>query len=180
MHTHLTEADREQAALFALGALEPAEHQAFAAHLDAGCAACAAEVASFTSLMGDLALAASPAVPPPGLRTRVLDEVDRLARGAFHFRFADEGEWREIAAGVSRRDLGRASFLIRLSPGCSLPRHRHHVVEHCYVLEGDLRVNDRRLTAGDYHQAGPGTLHEGLTTDGGCTFLVVESADAIV
>ena len=173
-HTQLTDADRDRAALYALGILEPDEAQAFAAHLP-GCHACSEEVASMKAVAGDLSLAAGAAAPPAHVRRRVLDEVSRLAAGGFFFRTRDEGEWHEVSPGVRRRELGPSSFLIQLAPGHALRRHRHTVIERCYVLEGDLLVNDRRLEAGDYHEAGPGTLHDGLVTSGGCTFLVVES-----
>jgi anti-sigma factor ChrR (cupin superfamily) len=176
-HT-LTDADRERAALHALDALDADEAAAFAAHLREGCAACAAEVASFKTVAGDLALIAPPAVPSPALRTRVLERVARLSTRRFHFRLGDEGEWEELAPGVLRRGLSAEAYLIRLAPGCSIPRHRHTVVEHCYVLEGDLLVADRRLRAGDYHEAPPGTLHDGLVSDEGCLFLVVEAGVA--
>jgi anti-sigma factor ChrR (cupin superfamily) len=178
-HTQLTDTDRDRAALYALGILDPDETRAFAAHL-AGCAACSEEVASMKAVAGDLSLAAGAAVPPPHVRRRVLDEVGRLSGGGFLFRTKDEGGWRELSPGVSRRELGPSSFLIRLAPGHALRPHRHAAVEHCYVLEGDLLVNDRRLEAGDYHEAGPGTLHDGLVTSGGCLFLVVESPGASV
>jgi anti-sigma factor ChrR (cupin superfamily) len=179
-HAQLTEAEREQATLYALNVLEADEARAFAAHLQAGCEACAAEVAAMRSVAGDLALAAPPSAPSPAVRDRVLADVGRLARGGFRFWPARDAAWRVVAPGVSRRDLGPASFMIRLAPGHTLPRHRHAVAEHCYVLEGDLLVNDQRLEAGDYHEAGPGTLHDGLVTERGCVFLVVESAGAAV
>lgn len=179
-HTQLTDIEREQAALYALGALDADEARAFRAHLDAGCPACLAEVAAFTAVAGDLALASAPTPPPPGLRARVLERVGRAARAGFYFRLADEGGWRELAPGVARRDLGPSSFLIRMLPGSQLRKHRHDVTEHCYVLEGDLLVNERRLQTGDYHEARPGTRHEGLVTERGCTFLVVESSSAAV
>jgi len=179
-HTHLTDTEREQAALYALGALDADETHAFRAHLDTGCQACAVEVAAFTLVAGDLAVASTPTTPPPQLRARVLDRVARAAKDGFYFRLADEGSWREVAPGVARRELGPSSFLIRMLPGSRLHEHRHEVTEHCYVLDGDLLVNERRLRSGDYHEARPGTLHEGLVTERGCTFLVVESPDASV
>jgi len=177
-HT-LTDEDRERAALHALGALEEDEAAAFAAHLRDGCTACAAEVASFTVVAGDLALLTRPTVPSPEVRSRVLERVARLASGRFHFRLGGEGAWQELAPGVSRRELSPEAYLIRLAPGRRIPRHHHTAVEHCYVLEGDLVVADRRLRAGDYHEAPPGTLHEELVSDQGCLFLVVETAPPI-
>jgi len=99
---------------------------------------------------------------------------------AFVFLLANEGGWQEVAPGVSRRALGidagtgSRSYVIRMNPGSMLHGHAHAVVEHCYILEGDFQVAGRRLESGDYHLAPPGTTHDGLRSEGGCLFLVVE------
>jgi anti-sigma-K factor RskA len=59
-----------QAVGWALSALEPDEAAAFGAHL-AACDRCARVVEETRAVMGDLASAVPPAVPPPGLRARV-------------------------------------------------------------------------------------------------------------
>jgi anti-sigma-K factor RskA len=61
-------------AAYALGALEPAEAQAFAAHLET-CAVCREELAEFESVVSALPLSAPRHVAPDGLRQRVLDAV---------------------------------------------------------------------------------------------------------
>ena len=61
----------EQAAAYALDALDDAERRAFEAHLD-GCERCLAEVASFEGAVLGLADAADGGEPPVGLRERVL------------------------------------------------------------------------------------------------------------
>lgn len=177
-HARLTDRLREQAALYALGALPPDQHARVARHLaDDGCAACRAEVDDLTATGRLLALAA-PAVPPAaGLRARVLAG----ARAATPFRYVlrSEGEWIQIQPGVFRKNLdagpGGTSFLLRLEPGAQIPPHRHAGDEHCYIVEGDARLAGRQLHAGDFHLAAGGTTHEPTTTDGGCLLVIVQS-----
>jgi len=65
---------RELAALYALGALTPAERRAFEAHL-AGCAECTAEVKSLSAVTSALAQAVPQQDPPASLRARILGQV---------------------------------------------------------------------------------------------------------
>jgi anti-sigma-K factor RskA len=64
----------DQAAPYVLGALTPAEQQAFEAHL-ATCAICAAEVRTLTPVAGALAHLALPADPAARVRGRLLAAV---------------------------------------------------------------------------------------------------------
>ena len=64
----------ELTAGYALDALDPAERDAFEAHL-AGCERCRRELASFWEVTGALAVAAGGPAPPPVLRGRVLEAV---------------------------------------------------------------------------------------------------------
>jgi anti-sigma-K factor RskA len=66
------------AAAYALGALEPAEAQAFERHIES-CAVCRDEVAAFALVADALPLAAHQHAPPRGLRRRVMREVMRDA-----------------------------------------------------------------------------------------------------
>ena len=61
-------------AAYALGALEPAEAEAFAAHLKT-CAVCREELAEFESVVSALPMSVPPHAAPEGLRRRVLDAV---------------------------------------------------------------------------------------------------------
>jgi anti-sigma-K factor RskA len=62
------------AAAYALGALDPAEAEAFRRHLQT-CAACRDELAALGPLTGSLAIAAPQYPPPADLRRRVLEQV---------------------------------------------------------------------------------------------------------
>lgn len=67
-HKLATDEIKEQAALYALGALSQLEARAFENHLSDGCAVCQAELAEFDGVVGVLGLGAPPASPPPYLR----------------------------------------------------------------------------------------------------------------
>jgi anti-sigma-K factor RskA len=67
-HKLATDQVKEQAALYALGALSQIEARAFENHIADGCEVCQAEVAGFDGVVGLLGLAAPPVSPPPHLR----------------------------------------------------------------------------------------------------------------
>jgi anti-sigma-K factor RskA len=67
---------REQASLYALGALTAAERSAFEAHL-ASCALCAADVRALSGVTDALARAVPQTEPPSELRARVLASASR-------------------------------------------------------------------------------------------------------
>ena len=62
----------ELTAGYALDALEPAEREAYEAHLE-GCEQCQEELASFWEVTGALAVAADGPAPSPALRDRILE-----------------------------------------------------------------------------------------------------------
>lgn len=61
-------------AAYALGALDPDEHEAVERHLET-CAQCRADLAPFAQVADSLAHVPPPAAPPPGLRSRLLTET---------------------------------------------------------------------------------------------------------
>jgi anti-sigma-K factor RskA len=92
------------AAPYVLGALPPAEHEAFVAHLET-CAICREEVASLQSVAAALPLAAPQVLAPPGLKARLMAEV----RGADTPR-EPEPEPRPAPVRARRRLLALPSF----------------------------------------------------------------------
>ena len=180
-HATISDKMRERAAAYALGGLPPHETRAFELHLAGGCSACRAEVESFGTVTHDLALAPTPIPPRPEVRSRLLAAAREAAPTPFRFLAREEGEWAEIQPGILRRYLvaGNAGastgYLIRMAPGARAATHQHQAVEHCYVLEGDLRIAGRHLRAGDFHLADRASVHEEPSTDGGCLLLIVES-----
>lgn len=67
---------RELLGGFALGALDPSEHDAVAAHL-ATCPSCQAEIQRLLVAVAALPLSVEEREPPPGLRDAILASVDR-------------------------------------------------------------------------------------------------------
>ena len=93
---------------------------------------------------------------------------------------AGEGEWEPTEdEGVLVKQLfgdpatGLHTFLVRMSPGARIPRHKHTGVEQCFILEGDLRSGGAVNFSGDYLCAQPGTIHEQLTSEQGALLLIV-------
>ncbi len=73
--------DCGDAAAYVLGALEPAEAEAFRVHL-ATCVVCRDEVTAFQEVADQLPLTAPPQPAPSGLKTRIMAEVNADARAA--------------------------------------------------------------------------------------------------
>jgi anti-sigma factor ChrR (cupin superfamily) len=67
---------------------------------------------------------------------------------------------------------GDLTALMRLAPGASSPMHMHETLEELYVLEGDLRDNERIYQLGTYIVRSPGTLHTAATVDG-CVVMLI-------
>lgn len=169
--------DGERATLYALNALDAEERRTFEVHLAEGCARCAADVESHSAVAGDLALAPRPVAPPARVRARVMAAVaaeDKRDR-RYQFDRQNDGSWVEITRGVLQKQLGpEAGFLLRMAPGTQIPRHRHAIVEHCYVLGGEVLVANETLHVGDYHRAEFGSVHDSVRTKTGCLLLIVE------
>ena len=68
-----------------------------------------------------------------------------------------------------------AMLVIGLEPGAALPEHEHIGHEELYMLTGDLRTGDRILGPGDSLRADPGSYHDALTSEKGCTAILVVS-----
>ena len=87
-------------------------------------------------------------------------------------------EWRTLSPLVSVKVLrvdavaGNQTVLIRAAPGGLMPRHLHSQDEEFIVLEGECRIGELRLAAGDAHFAAAGTWHEDITTETGVLVLL--------
>jgi anti-sigma factor ChrR (cupin superfamily) len=171
----------ETAALWAAGALPPAEAAEFQEHARA-CAACAAELASYGPVVERLA-AADHVAPPPWIRDTLLVRARAAALtppGDEVFSPAADADWQPAGVpGVSMRILridrpaSRLTALLRMEAGHTYPRHVHAGPEEMFVVAGDMRDGERALTAGDYQYSPPGSVHGDLTTEHGCVMLVI-------
>jgi anti-sigma factor ChrR (cupin superfamily) len=92
-----------------------------------------------------------------------------------------EPEWEEAAPGIACKLLAtdvendRVSMLVRLAPGTEYPPHIHAGVEELHLLRGELWIDDRKLHAGDYNRAEPGTRDRRVWSETGCTCVLITS-----
>jgi hypothetical protein len=92
-----------------------------------------------------------------------------------------EPEWEQVAPGIECKLLAtdmerhRVSMLVRLAPGASYPGHTHAGVEELHLLDGELWIDDRKLSPGDYNYGAPGTGDERVWSETGCTCVLVTS-----
>jgi quercetin dioxygenase-like cupin family protein len=84
---------------------------------------------------------------------------------------AGEGVWQPVMPKVSMKVLlcegNSLTYLLRLEPGARIPPHDHPQTEECIVLEGEARIGDVVVHAGDYHAAPAGRPHGMLASDHG-------------
>lgn len=148
------------------------------------------------------ALCENPVSPPTAIRATLLDRIDHESRPTpvdpqiwkrwtrddenrkLLIRRSQEGNWEETGVeGVCVKrllmDEARNQFtaLVRMAPGSSYPRHVHNSAEECLVLEGDIRMGDHVLQAGDYQYAPSDSLHGVQSTEGGCLLLISSGMD---
>ncbi|MFN4263152.1 MAG: cupin domain-containing protein [Thioalkalivibrionaceae bacterium] len=123
------------------------------------------------------------AAQPPGRSTSRDEETDgrsaeagpsrRRISTVSMTRRAHEGQWWSVRDGIRIKSLhvdkrsGSRSFLMSIAAGATYPAHPHQHDEECIVLEGDVRIGDERLVAGDYHLAPAGSVHTELSSEHG-------------
>jgi len=165
--------------------------------LAAGDAEIRAEWLELQAAADGLACGVPAVTPPPALRTRVLETVRRTPQQQAPrpvpsrletplpdgFKFVPaESRWQEGPFPGTRYKLlsaaprvGYAMLMIEIDPGTHYPEHDHDGPEELYVLTGDLVTEGRRLQAGDFIHAEPGSHHHELVSPRGCTALLVTS-----
>jgi anti-sigma factor ChrR (cupin superfamily) len=91
--------------------------------------------------------------------------------------------WEQVAPGIectllaTDTERARVSMLVRLAAGARYPAHIHAGAEELHLLHGELWIDDRKLIAGDYYEAGAGTGDDRVWTETGCTCLLVTSTN---
>jgi DNA-directed RNA polymerase specialized sigma24 family protein len=92
-----------------------------------------------------------------------------------------EPEWEDAAPGISVKVLAtdvekdRVSMLVRLAPGTDYPPHTHAGVEELHLLQGELLIDARKLSPGDYNRAEPGSSDKRVWSDTGCMCVLMTS-----
>jgi len=134
-----------------------------------------------TALFARLA-AALPSHELPGeqrerMRRRVMQSIASGPSSDTTTVRADGGEWIALSPLVKVKVLrvdalaGNQTVLVRAEPGGSLPRHQHRHDEEFIVLEGECRIGNLQLHAGDATFAPAGSWHDEITTDTGVLVL---------
>lgn len=195
---------QELAALYAAGALTPAETAEFEQHLAAGCDRCRSELQALSPVIEHLASGSPDVIPEAEVKRRIMCLItgdaasltpapspnpqvwkewsgDDRAPGWFIKRHSEE-DWQPIGIpGIHVRRLfldperNQITMLVRMAPGAEYPRHIHDGPEECLVLEGDLYAGDTVFRKGDYQRMSPGSRHAVQGTRHGCLLLIVSS-----
>lgn len=173
----------ERVCLYAVHALPPSEVPAVEAQI-AQCADCRAELDALRPTVESFVAWPTDALPPPvPLWDRLAARIsagDGMAVLPARDRWG-EPAWKEVAPGISVKllasDEGRGcvSMLVHLEPGIDYPPHRHAGVEELHLLQGELWIDARKLHAGDYYRAEPGTMDRRVWSETGCTCVLVTS-----
>ncbi len=186
----------EQAALYALGALEGQEKEALEQLVAEG-GATSQSVKDFQNVTSQLGASIKPMAPPSSLRATLMERIakDREAdqHGATSESVEDTADtgltfvrstddlWQEIMPGVLLKPLsfdktqGRMTALARMAPRTNYAAHRHTAAEEFYVLEGTCFCGGQLLHPGDYHRAEIGSVHAETSSEDGCLMLIIFS-----
>ncbi len=177
------------ACLHALRVLPPPEAAAFEPHLES-CWRCRREVDALRPVVEAFVVWPTDILRPPApLQARVARRM-AAERGAPPAAPAAQRwngpDWEEVAPGISCRLLAtdanrrRVSMLVRLVPGGEYPPHTHAGVEELHLLSGELWIDERKLHAGDYNRAEPGTGDKRVWSATGCTCVLVTSTEDVL
>jgi anti-sigma-K factor RskA len=175
----------EGIAEYVLRALPARERSAFEEHLNE-CHDCRQEVMAIRPIIDALADWPSDILRPPTplwgrLAERIAADSGGQRRLEPEARWLDEPEWKEVAPGISCKLLAtdaakeRVSMLVRLAPGVMYPPHSHAGIEELHLLDGELWIDDRKLSPGDYNRREPGTGDRRVWSETGCTCVLLTS-----
>jgi anti-sigma factor ChrR (cupin superfamily) len=171
---------------YALDVLPLSEVAAVLVHL-ASCSACQREVETLRSVVNRFVSWPTDVLRPrTSLQTRLALRIAEETRTSPVLPSAgewSEPEWEQVAPGIECKLLAtdtqrhRVSMLVRLAPGASYPAHTHTGVEELHLLDGELWIDERKLLAGDYYDAAPGTGDDRVWSETGCTCVLITSTD---
>lgn len=176
-HTSITEEVLAQASAYKLGLLDTAEAVAFERHMEE-CQVCAGEARALGETVAELAFALPQSAPSPGVRAELMRRTSPDPVMVRH----GEGKWIktpyegiDVKVLFVDRATGNITTLMRMAPGAIYPPHHHVGVEHCYVIEGEVKSDDHTLRPGDYEASLVGSFHGVVTTDTGCLMLMISN-----
>jgi anti-sigma factor ChrR (cupin superfamily) len=180
----------ERVAEYALRGMPADERPAFEAHVGA-CPECRQELLAVRPIVDTFAdWPIDVLTSPRPLWGRLAEHLSAQSGGPFvaepEPRWNGEPDWKEVAPGISCKLLatdaarGQVSMLVRLAPGVAYPPHRHEGVEELHLLDGELWIDDRKLCAGDYNRAEPGTEDKLVWSETGCTCVLMTSVHDVL
>lgn len=149
---------REQIGAYAVGALEAGDSARLEEHLEAGCAACSAELDRHRDVIRRL----SPSLAPdPSVRQQVLDlsQAPYVPPDLTAFSWQEPYPGFRIAAVKEYPSRGVKAILFWAKPGARYPAHRHGGHENCLVLQGGFRDEESRYGLGEIAHRRPGSVH---------------------
>jgi anti-sigma factor ChrR (cupin superfamily) len=174
----------ELVALYSLGALPSSEVPAMEAHIST-CSDCRQELEKLRAVVNSFASWPTDVLrPSESLWQRLAQRIAPEAGNELVLPASgqwSEPEWEEPAPGIfckllaTDADRDRVSMLVRLAPGVEYPPHIHAGIEELHLLDGELWIDDRKLRAGDYNQAKPGTADKRVWSETGCTCVLITS-----
>lgn len=189
--------------LHAIGALDGSELKELQHALASGGSDAVRYAAKWNEVVTLFAQGLQPLDPPAEVKQNLLHKIQehhavrrameesgssRLehAQGIYSV-YPERMEWiKHSVPGVSFKVLsesekrGYVTMLMKVEPGTVFPAHHHSGEEECYILNGSIIVNGKRLGAGVLHHGDEGSDHAVLTTDEGALLLLVVAREDYV
>jgi anti-sigma factor ChrR (cupin superfamily) len=176
--------DEELLHAYAIGALPARETLAVRGHVES-CAPCRRQLDALRALVDGFVAWPTDVLRPSAslwerLSAKLAEEGSTSPALSAPARDA-EPEWEEVAPGIACKRLafdartGMVSMLVRLAPGVAYPPHTHASFEELHLLDGELWIDDRRLTPGDFNRAEAGTSDGRVWSATGCTCVLITS-----
>jgi quercetin dioxygenase-like cupin family protein len=175
----------EMATLYALQVLPASEISVFEDHLPT-CAECQREIETLRPIINSFAFWPTELLrPPTSLWKRLSQRISVDESGTEPVSAPDtkpaEPEWEKVTDGVFCKllsmdaETSRVAMLVRLAPGADYPSHRHAGFEELHLLYGELRIDERKLQAGDFIRAETGSIDHRVWSEAGCTCVLLTS-----
>ena len=187
---HTGRCDQSEATCaYAAQALAASEVAAAEAHI-ASCPDCQREVESLRPVMDRFVSWPTDILRPPAslqerLALRIARETGKPPVPPPVHQWSEPG-WEQVAPGIECKLLAtdterhRVSMLVRLASGASYPAHTHAGVEELHLLDGELWIDERKLSAGDYNYGAPGASDERIWSELGCTCILITSTKDVL
>lgn len=177
----------EAICVHAAQALEPGEAATLESHLPL-CAPCRQELESLQSVVAQFVAWPSDLLrSSPYLQDRLAARIDpNQAKLPHRPSDASKPVWEQVAPGIECQLLAsdqvndRVSMLVRLAPAARYPSHTHADIEELFLLDGELRIDERKLVPGDYNFGAPGATDTHVESETGCTCLLITSTRDIL